>query len=245
MTQISSLYDAILKQLNHDCEISSIQIGNSWVVTTLKDGRCGISARMFDIALERPEIMVERFQSAHRLSRLIMDDDLYYSSLACSAINACQNSFKEIKYSNKLISHNVLCTEGLDLNGKTLCVIGHMKRTFEEINSRYALKNSYMFDLDPSKGDLPPSMEPEILPQCDVVIITATTLINHTIDDIIRWSPRAFRILYGPSSPYIKNIPGIHRIQGMCVRVASEFIQWNKTGKGSPLSLCESFMIGR
>jgi len=56
--------------------------------------------------------------------------------------------------------------------------------------------------LEPFKGDLPASSAPEIIPQADILVITATTLLNHTLQDLLDLrKPGAQVFLLGPSTP--------------------------------------------
>jgi uncharacterized protein (DUF4213/DUF364 family) len=59
-----------------------------------------------------------------------------------------------------------------------------------------------VIELNPHEGDFPASAGPEIIPQADILAITSTTLINHTLDDIMRYrKPEARVMLLGPSTP--------------------------------------------
>ena len=51
-------------------------------------------------------------------------------------------------------------------------------------------------------GDLGPENVAEVLPHAEVVAISATTLINHTLEDILPFiRPGAFTMMLGPSTP--------------------------------------------
>ena len=238
-----NFYKTILDQISNDCSISNIQIGQSWVITSLQDGRTGMAAKMFDrLSLPINEIM-QQYPTAHMLANQIDTNDLFISTLALSAINACNNSHEDIIENHLEFDKRELCTTGLSLDNKTLGIIGHMKRTYDLINASCSPKKIYMFDMDETKGDYPPESEPALLPECDVVIITATTLINHTITDVITWSEDAYKILYGPSAPLLESVPGIDRICGYYIFDKTAALQWNSENKGSPLLFCNPFKI--
>jgi uncharacterized protein (DUF4213/DUF364 family) len=56
--------------------------------------------------------------------------------------------------------------------------------------------------LNPREGDLPARAAPGIIPQADLVAITATTIINKTFQGLIELCrPDAKVILIGPSTP--------------------------------------------
>ncbi len=59
-----------------------------------------------------------------------------------------------------------------------------------------------MLELQPRPGDLPASAAAEVVPEADVLAITATTLINHTFDGLMALRrPDALVMLLGPSTP--------------------------------------------
>jgi uncharacterized protein (DUF4213/DUF364 family) len=59
-----------------------------------------------------------------------------------------------------------------------------------------------VLELNPQPGDLPVSMAAEVLPTAKVVAITGMTLLNHTLDGLLKMcAPDALVILLGPSVP--------------------------------------------
>jgi uncharacterized protein (DUF4213/DUF364 family) len=59
-----------------------------------------------------------------------------------------------------------------------------------------------VLEQNPQPGDMPAKEASEILPQADVVAITATTLINHTLEELLAYcSSQALIIILGPSTP--------------------------------------------
>ena len=84
--------------------------------------------------------------------------------------------------------------------GKRVVVIGRFPFLEEEI--RPVVDALWVFERDPQPGEYGAVDMPEVLPQADLVAITSSTLINHTIDDILAHiSPRCTTILLGPSTP--------------------------------------------
>ena len=83
--------------------------------------------------------------------------------------------------------------------GKKVAVVGHFPFV-ERLRSQ--IQDVWCLELDPRQGDLPADAAPEVLPQADVVAITATTLINQTFEGLIRLCrPDAQVMLLGPSAP--------------------------------------------
>ena len=82
---------------------------------------------------------------------------------------------------------------------KNVAVVGH----FPFVDRlRSVAKNLWVLELNPREGDLPAESAPKVIPQSDVIAITATTLINKTFQGLIELcQPQAHVILVGPSTP--------------------------------------------
>jgi uncharacterized protein (DUF4213/DUF364 family) len=85
--------------------------------------------------------------------------------------------------------------------GRLLAVIGHFP--FTEL-LRSVARELWVFER-PGRmrpGDLEESAIAELLPHAEVVAVTGTTVINHTVEAIIaRKRPDAFAVMLGPSTP--------------------------------------------
>jgi len=82
--------------------------------------------------------------------------------------------------------------------GRNVAVVGHFP--FIPV-VRESAKNLWVIEKRPLEGDLPEEMAEEILPQCDVVGITGTTFINHTLEDLLALCKGSFIALIGPTTP--------------------------------------------
>lgn len=88
--------------------------------------------------------------------------------------------------------------------GKSVAVIGHFP--FVE-KFRSLFKNFWVLELSPKPKDLPASKAKEILPQADLVAITATTLLNGTLAELLNLIPKhALKIMLGPSTPLANSL---------------------------------------
>jgi hypothetical protein len=82
--------------------------------------------------------------------------------------------------------------------GKNVAVVGH----FPWIPKlRGKVQNLWVLEQRLREGDLPAGEADRILPQCDVVGITGTSFINHTLEGLLALCKKAFVVLIGPTSP--------------------------------------------
>lgn len=237
------IYDEILESLDRDLEIREIHIGSSWVATVLEDGNCGICAKLYDRPTASVEDLLGKKRKAHLLGKELVRDDPFLAVLSLSAINACLNTTGRVSDFHAAADQDTCCMQGFDVAGKKVAVIGHMSRTRDQILKELHPEQVYMFDMDPARGDLPVEKEPELLPECEAVVITGTTLINHTIEEILQWSGDAVHIFTGPSVPFLPDFNSIDQIHGMVLSETEEFLAWNRSHSGSPLPYSQTFLL--
>ena len=130
--------------------------------------------------------------SARELARYALSKHLAEASIGVAAINSIMQPPPR-----RIVERN-----GVDLlmeraAGKRLAVVGHFP--FVE-RVRPIVKSLWVLELDPQEGDLPAEEAPNILPRADVVAITGTTFINHTIDGLLSLARGKHIIILGPST---------------------------------------------
>jgi uncharacterized protein len=60
----------------------------------------------------------------------------------------------------------------------------------------------WVIEQHPAEGEYPANAATDLLPQADLVAITGTTLMNHTLDDLLaHCCPDATVMILGPSTP--------------------------------------------
>ena len=134
-------------------------------------------------------------------------------------------------------------TQGLDFKGKTVGLIGHLNGPPE---MRRDAKTVYTLEKAPQEGDYPDSACDWLLPRCDIVIITGSSLINKTLPHLLDLCRGAYTILTGPSVPLCPALleQGIDRIAGMVVTDPEGMKNSVLSGqRGSPYRYGKPFLL--
>ena len=198
MTLISEIYATLLPG-----RITGIQVGYSRtaVLAETENGlSCGLAATLSNPEFEHrchPSVknaghLLE--MSTAELVGLAESDSHTEVSIGLAAINALlsiqDDGSKEVNAEDYLAKN---------AQNKNVAMIGHFP-FIERLKPN--LKNLWVLELVPHPGDLPADKAPDILPQADVVVITATTLINHTFEGLLALcKPDSKVMLLGPSTP--------------------------------------------
>ena len=81
--------------------------------------------------------------------------------------------------------------------GKNVAIVGHFP-WIPKLKGR--TKNLWVLEQRLREGDLPAKEADRTLPQCDVVGITGTSFINHTLEGLLSLCKGAYVLLIGPTS---------------------------------------------
>lgn len=83
-------------------------------------------------------------------------------------------------------------------SGRRVTVIGRFP--FNDAVRDVALQ-SWFLEMEPRRDELPPSAAEVVIPQSDILVVTATALINHTMPRLLELAAHAHAIVLGPSTP--------------------------------------------
>jgi len=189
------LNDLIVNLKGNDFPVKSVHTCAFWTAVVSK--RCGLSSTFRDEgpSHERGVRDVGNLtrKTALELAEYARSDSLLEASIGMATIN----SMMDIDES-KCIEKNafeIILEKG---QGKNVAIVGH----FPWIPKlREKLQNLWVLEQRIREGDLPAKEAIRILPQCDVVGITGTSFINHTIEGLLNLCKKAYVVLVGPMSP--------------------------------------------
>ena len=191
------IYGKLVNLTSNNAEpVKKIIMGVHW--TLVESLTCGLASTQ----IEPPPHFYKQIKDAGKLEELAISElaHLLYSdkwleaTIGLAAINS-----SILIDENQCIEENAyhaIVRAGKD---KNIGIIGH----FPFVSRlKDIAKNLYVLELQPRPGDFPADLASELLPQCDVVGITATTLINHTFNEIMaNCSSHALKVMIGPSTP--------------------------------------------
>ena len=193
--------DNLLSTLT-DGEIIQVCIGLHWTAVVAEiDGirRCGLASSLTNECYrhgvpDMPQAGQLETLSGLELAALAQSEQPVLASVGVAAVNALV--LPQPATWVDLNAEEVIAKHG---EGKTVVLIGH----FPFIpRLRTLVGELIVLEKRPEPGDLPAKAAFGVIPDAGVVAITGTTLINHTLDDLLELcSPHAHVILLGPSVP--------------------------------------------
>jgi uncharacterized protein len=201
----SEIVDHGLK-LAHQHTAIDIRIGLGYTAVLLENGNCGLAYTLHEKEYESCCVMPDAGKLAGRkaseLIQWMKSPDVTACAVGLATLNAIITPPAKAVESDIL---DLLSVEPED----TVGMIGYFGPLVEPIKKRAPALHIFERRPDPKYGILPESAARDILPKCQVVILSATTLLNHTIDGLLDLSKTAREIsILGPSTPFLPKIFG-------------------------------------
>jgi len=177
-----------------------VRVGPFWVAVQTSIGT-GVASTLAGEARPNDSFPVADAGRLHELTPLALAELARSSSTPEAAIGlAAVNALVGVPEAGlgELNAEAAIRARG---SNRAVAVIGH----FPFVDRlRPVCRELWVFEHDPNRqaGDLGPDQVPELLPRAEVVAITASTLVNHTLAEILAAvSPEAFMLMVGPSTP--------------------------------------------
>ena len=171
--------------------------------------------------------------------------NLTEASGALAAANAFFNTPARMEALGAYEPYENYSTAGIDLRGRTVGLIGHLHGP---AGLREQARAVYTIERSPQPGDYPDAACDALLPQCDLVLITGSALINKTLPHLLELCRDAITILTGPSVPMCPALLdfGIDRLAGLVVTDRAGMAAHVREGRrGNPYGFGESFLLKR
>ncbi len=238
---------SIIDNIKDDAPVEEVTRGIYW--TAVMSRHCGLSSTMIrDCSAEEAGMAPERpyaDMTALELSRYALMPDISRASVGLAAIN----SIIEPDYS-RCVEKNA--SEFLIDHGRNgnVSVIGHFPFTDD---LRRVAKNLWVIEKWQRPGDCSEGDAKRYLPVSDVVAISSTTLINHTLEGLLGLCPEdSITMLLGPTTPFSEVLfqYGIDVISGsrvldknvalQSIREGANFMQLKRTGAIRLLTMTKS-----
>jgi hypothetical protein len=194
------LYDDLIASVPEDSQVSACLAGLSWFLVRSQ----GVGVAMRPREMEGPVCGAGGFggMKVKDLAARIKSWNNYEAAMGLAAINSALNAPDTVRRNcgsllDETSDQDVFACLLEELRGKRVAVIGH----FFNLERVAAVCDLSILERRPEARDLPDPACEYILPQQDVVIMSATTLINKTMPRLLELSCNARVVVAGPSTP--------------------------------------------
>jgi uncharacterized protein (DUF4213/DUF364 family) len=190
------IIDELLSDLPEDEPVRTVLVGAHWTVVCSRS--CGLASTVVGDKPHGHEKVREvgslHLKTARELAGYARSDNLLEASIGLAAIN----SLLEVdeRHAVEINAGEVLARYG---QGKNVALVGH----FPFIPTlRAAAGRLWVIEQHPGAGEHSAEAAAEFIPQADVVALTGSALINHTLEGLLSLClPQALVMVLGPSTP--------------------------------------------
>ena len=193
-----TILEDLLEKLLDDAPVRSVLVGAHW--TAVCSRFCGLASTILE---EKPHeharIRVRdagclHLKSARELAEYARSDNPVEAGIGVAAINSLlqvdETSAAEVNAAEVLIKHG---------RGRPVAVVGHFPflPRLRDVTGQLWVIEKY-----PGEGEYPASAAADLIPRAEVVALTGSALINHTLDGLLSLCrPGATVVVLGPSTP--------------------------------------------
>ncbi|GAB4347576.1 MAG: DUF364 domain-containing protein [Candidatus Abyssubacteria bacterium] len=188
--------DDIIATITEDSPVKEVRTCLFW--TAVISRKCGLASTLREDAPHHAKYPVRdagslTMKTARQLADYAHSTSLPEASIGMAAINSLLHI--DAKRCVNKNAFDILRERGA---GKKIAIIGH----FPFIPALREIAGTlWVLEKRPGEDDLPEHEAETILPQADIVGMTATTLINHSFDTLMPLCKNSFVVLLGPSTP--------------------------------------------
>ena len=239
------LYDALSSGLPRTGTVTRATPGERWTLVETDMGGAGYAmttegdsiAPRFPNGIEGMRIRVA--------AEAAKSWNFIEAGLGVAAINAYYNTPERMAELGCAEPYDNYCLRGIDVAGKKVGLIGHLRMPPGTLDAAESVR---ILEKHPKPGDYPDTACEFILPDCDIVLITGSSIVNKTLPRLLELCKNAYVVLTGPTVPLCPALleRGIDRLAGMVVtdragarRHAAECLE------GPPYPYGRTFLLGR
>lgn len=194
------MLDVLLRDLPTGWQVHRVIIGASWILSVLSAGgeqRAGMASAPHTDIYEKPFLKGEDIVGADAASiaHLAESPKSRFAAVGMATLNALLQPDREAL--SEIDAADWLCSRGTD---KRVAIFGRFPFIQDELKP--VATEVWVFELQPRPDEYGAENIPEILPRADIVAITSSALINHTIDNILyHVAPTSTVMILGPGTP--------------------------------------------
>jgi uncharacterized protein (DUF4213/DUF364 family) len=211
-----------------------IRIGLGYTALETDDGRCGLAYTLHEGDYESCCVVPAAGTLVGRdISELISwlkRQDATACAVGLAAVNAVV-TFPSSTVESDIIE--LLPVESED----TVGMVGYFGPLVNPLKKRVRTLHIFERKPDPEYGILPESESVKLLPVCQVAVITATAILNRTIDELLDLCKNAREIaILGPSTPFLPEVfrdRGVTLLSGVQVVDAKKILKIVSEGGGT------------
>jgi uncharacterized protein (DUF4213/DUF364 family) len=191
-----NIIDTLIASLPDNIPVRSVLVGAHWTVVCSR--RCGMAATLMSSHAHGHKQVrdVGRLhkKSVRELAELARSDELMEASIGVAAINSLLDMDEALAV--EINASEVLTSRG---RGKNVALVGHFPFIPQLRESAGQL---WVIEQNPSEDEYPAEAAEDLIPRADIVAITSSSLVNHTLDGLLALCPpQATVMLLGPSTP--------------------------------------------
>ncbi|MDX9851781.1 MAG: DUF364 domain-containing protein [Anaerolineaceae bacterium] len=196
------LYETLLQALPIEpIAVKKVVVGVHW--TLVCSQHCGLASTIANCGPHGHSRMRDvgklHEKTAQQLAEWVLSDNFLEASVGMAAINSMVQ-VDETKLVTKNAS-DVIAEEGKD---KNVVIVGHFPFV-EQIKS--IPRHCWVIEKQPYGDDFPEDAAEEYIPQADIVAITGTAFINHSMEKLLSLCRKdASVMILGPSTPLITKL---------------------------------------
>lgn len=220
-------------------KVKEVRIGLALMAVELDDGSIGVTYVLRDevdeVCTALPHGEQLEGSSAEEVALwAFKSNNVIASAMGLAVLNAVVE-FDKLEQIKDLDNRDAVFSVSIQPTD-TIGVIGHIGPVINRLRGK--VERIMIFERGEDVGDsvYPESSQPELLPQCQVVFVTSATLINGTLENLLKHCTQARDIIMvGSSTPlYPKAFQGT----GVSVLAGTEWLSENKEAIFSGISQC-------